>query len=153
MAVVAVASTAMTMVSEYQSAKHQMAAIDQQLAQAQKQVETSRVAELNDRQRVARKEAARVKVAAGQQGLNITGSVTSMLNDSLMQNQLAKERINLNAENEEGAAIAEANSMYSRVERPTALGAALKLGMSGAQGYYSGKSMQISRKNASKGPQ
>lgn len=153
MTALAVVSTGAQMVGEYQSAKHQISAIDQQLAQQQQQIATAQTAELNERARIARKEQARIKVAAGQQGLNISGSVNAMLNDTLMQQGLAAERTKLNADNADAAAIAEANSMYSRVERPTILGAGLRLGLSAAQGYYSGQSLQIARSNAAKGPQ
>lgn len=101
---------------------------------------------------MARQEAARIKVAAGQQGLNIGGSVEAMLRDSLMQNNLATERINLNAETQDRAAIAEANSMHSRNTRPTILGAGLRVAVAGGQAYMGGKSLQIARSDAAKGP-
>lgn len=152
MTTLAIASTATSIISEVQSAKYQKAAIDQQLSTQQAQILTAETAELNERQRTARKEAARVKVAAGQAGLNIGGSVEAMLQDSLMQNQLARERTRLNAESQQQSAVADANSAYSRIEEPTLLGAGLRLASAGAQGYYSGKSMKLSQKNASKGP-
>lgn len=148
----AVVGTATSVIGEMQSAKHQQRAIDAQLATTQSEIKTAQTAELNDRQRVARQEAARIKVAAGQQGLNIGGSVEAMLNDSLMQNSLATERTNLNAETQERAAIAEANSMHSRNTSPTILGAGLRIATSGAQAYYGSKSLQIAKADAAKGP-
>lgn len=117
MTTLAVVSTATQVIGEIQAAKTQTRSIDQQLAQQQQQIATQQVAELNDRQRQARREQARIKVAAGQAGLNISGSVTDLLNDSVMQNALAAERTNLNADNQQKAAAAEANSMYSRISR------------------------------------
>lgn len=89
MTTLAVVSTATQVIGEIQSAKTQTRAIDQQLATQQQQIASQQVAELNDRQRQARREQARIKVAAGQAGLNISGSVTDLLNDSVMQNALA----------------------------------------------------------------
>lgn len=150
---IAVAGAATSVIGEIQSAKIQNKAISDQLAQQQQEILTARTAELNERQRIARKEQARIKVAAGQSGLNISGSIEAMLNDSLMQNALATERTNLNADSQQRAAASEANSMYSRVQSPTILGAGLRIATAGAQGYYGGKSMQIQRTNAAKGPQ
>lgn len=150
---IAVAGAATSVIGEIQSAKIQNKAISDQLAQQQQEILTAQTAELNERQRIARKEQARIKVAAGESGLNISGSIEAMLNDSLMQNSLATERTKLNAESQQRAAASEANSMYSRVQSPTVLGAGLRIATAGAQGYYSGKSMQIQRSNAAKGPQ
>lgn len=149
----AVVSTAASVVGEIQSAKVQKRAISDQLAVQQGEILKAETAELNDRQRTARREQARIKVAAGQAGLNIGGSVEAMLNDSLFQNSLAAERTKLNADSQQNAAVAEANAMYSRINEPTLLSAGLRIGTSAAQGYSSGKSLQIQKQNASKGPQ
>ena len=69
-----------------------------------------------------------------------------------MQNQLATERTNLNAESQQRAAAAEANSMSSRIQSPTILGAGLRIATAGAQGYYGGKSLQLQQSTAAKGP-
>jgi len=106
MTTLAVVGTATQVIGEIQSAKQQTRAIDQQLATQQQQIASQQVAELNDRQRQARREQARIKVAAGQAGLNISGSVTDLLNDSVMQNALAAERTNTNADNQQKAADA-----------------------------------------------
>ena len=152
MTTLAVVSTATQVIGEIQSAKQQTRAIDAQLAQQQQQIQSQQTAELNDRQRQARREQARIKVAAGQAGLNISGSVTDLLNDSVMQNSLAAERTNINADNQQKAAVAEANSMYSRISRPTILGAGLRIAQAGVGGYYQGKGIKLSRDAASKGP-
>ena len=151
MTTIAVVGAATDTISQIQSAKSQTKAIDQQLAVQQHEIETSRVGELNERQRTARKEQARIKVAAGQAGLNIGGSVTSLLNDSLFQNMLATERTNLNADNAQAATAAEANSMYSRIQEPTILGAGLRIATAGAQGYYGGKSIKLQQQAADRG--
>jgi hypothetical protein len=153
MTTIAVVGAATETIGQMQSAKAQQKAIDAQLATQQQEIRVAEVAELNERQRVARKEQARIKVAAGEAGLNIGGSVEALLKDSLFQNQLASERTRLNAESQQNAAIAEANSMHSRIQSPTILGAGLRIASADAQGYYGGKSLQIQQTNASKGPQ
>ena len=153
MTTIAVVGAATETIGQMQSAKAQQKAIDAQLATQQQEIRVAEVAELNERQRVARKEQARIKVAAGEAGLNIGGSVAALPKDSLFQNQLANERIRLNAESQQNAAVAEANSMHSRNQSPTILGAGLRIASAGAQGYFGGKSLQIQQTNAAKGPQ
>lgn len=127
MTTLAVVGAATETIGQMQSAKAQQKAIDAQLATTQQEIRVAQTAELNERQRTARKEQARIKVAAGEAGLNIGGSVEALLRDSLMQNQLATERTNLNAESQQRAAAAEANSMSSRIQSPTILGAGLRI--------------------------
>jgi len=152
MVTLAVVGTATSTISEIQSAKQQTKAINNQLAVQQGEIRTAEIAEINDRQRDARREQSRIKVAAGQAGLNIGGSVQALLNDSAMQNSLARERIRTNTDIQQNAALADANGMHARNTRPTLLGAGLKIGLSGANAYYGGKSLQIQKTNAGKGP-
>lgn len=152
MTTLAVVSTAATTIGEIKAAKAQNKAITAQLAEQTAQIESQESAELNDRQRQVRREQARIRIAAGQQGLNTTGSVLSLLQDSAMQGALADERISQNADNQHKAASAEANSMYSRVSQPTILGAGLRIAQAGMGGYYQGKGIQASQRAASKGP-
>lgn len=152
MTTLAVVSTAASTISEIKSAKSQQRAIDTQLAETQKQIESAESAELNDRKRQVQREQARIRVAAGQQGLNISGSVVSLLQDSAMQGALASERTSLNADNQHKAAVAEANSMYSRISQPTILGAGLRIAQAGVGGYYQGKGISAQQTAASKGP-
>lgn len=152
MTIAAVATTAVSVVSEIQAAKAQNKAIAAQFEQQQKEIGQKQVAELNDRARQARKEQARIRVAAGEAGLQLGGSIDGLLMDSLTQNSLANERINLNTETQRNASVAEANSMYSRVQQPTILGAGLRIATAGAQGYAAGKGMQAAKTTASKGP-
>lgn len=152
MTTLAVVSTAASTIQEIKSAKAQTRAIDAQVAEQTAQINTQEAAELTDRQRQVRREQARIRVAAGQQGLNTTGSVLSLLSDSAMQGALADERISLNADNQHKAVAAEANSMYSRISQPTILGAGLRIAQAGVGGYYQGKGISASQAAASKGP-
>lgn len=143
-----VASTAASIVSETRAAKAQERAIYDQLAVAETEINDKASAEVNDRLREARREQGRIRVAAGEAGLRLSGSVGLLLQDSLMQAGLANERTLGNREREIDAAYAEANSMLSRNERPTLLGAGLRLASAGLQGYSMGQSLQINRTNA-----
>lgn len=151
MTVAAVATAAAGVVTQVQAAKRQEAAIRDQLAISQKEIDNKATAELNDRQRAARREQARIRVAAGQAGLQLGGSIDTLLQDSLMQAGLAGERTLDNRAAEQRNVAAEANSMLSRVERPTLLGAGLQIASAGMNGYSQGKSMQIARRNAQTG--
>lgn len=139
----------------------QEAAIREQLAALEDEINETESAEVNDRLRTARKEQARIKVAAGEAGLQLGGSVSLLLTDSLMQAELSNDRTDENAERQLHAGRREANSMLSRVSAPTVLGGIVNAGMEaakgGLQGYAmaggfkvpaaSAKSAQISRVN------
>lgn len=141
MAALAVVSTAAQVVTEIKSANHQNKAIAEQLTRSEQEITDKQTAELNDRAREARREQAKIKVAAGEAGLSLTGSVESLLTDTIMQQGLSAERTNMNAQSETEAARAEANSMWSRVQKPTLFGAGLRIASSGLNGYAAGKSM------------
>jgi hypothetical protein len=143
-----IAQTAASIVTEVKSAKANEKAIREQLVVAEKEVNDKATAEVNDRQRAARREQARIRVAAGQGGLQLGGSIETLLQDSLMQSGLAEERLNDNRTNELANVRSEANSMLSRIERPTILGAGLRLATAGMQGYSAGQSLKIQRANA-----
>ncbi|WP_343698847.1 hypothetical protein [Caulobacter sp.] len=150
MATIAVVSTAAQVITEVQAAKAQKKAITAQLAEAEGEIRTAETADLNDRAREARREQARIKVAAGEAGLQLgSGSLEAMLLDSVMQQELAGERTSLNAENQLHAARAEANSQYSRVSQPTLLGAGLRIAVSGVSGYAAGAGAASAKQAAS----
>ncbi|MFN3582778.1 hypothetical protein [Phenylobacterium sp.] len=150
LATLAVAGTAASLYTQARSAAAQEEAIREQLAMVEAEALDTETAEVNDRLRAMRKEQARTRVAAGEAGLQLGGSIELLLKDSLMQAAVSRERTSQNAERERMSARAEANSMLSRVERPTALGAGLQLVSSGVSGWSTGKSIAISRENAAK---
>ncbi len=148
MAAVAITSTAASIYTSNKAASAANKAIAAQLANTETEINKAETAEINDRMRAARKEQARIKVAAGEAGLQLGGSIELLLKDSLMQSQLSQERTRMNAQSQREAARAEANSMYSRNPKQTALGAGLQLASAGVNGWASGQSMQISREAA-----
>lgn len=143
-----VVTTAAQVVGEVKAAKRQEAAIRDQLVMVEEEVNDKAAGEINDRLRESRREQARIKVAAGEAGLKLGGSIDLLLQDSLMQSGLSNERTLGNRGRELRAARNEANSMLSRVERPTLLGAGIRLTTAGMNGYSMGQSMQINRANA-----
>lgn len=145
MTIVAVASTAAGIVGQVQSAKAQQRAIDAQFEQSQKEFAAKASAETNDRLREARREQSRIKVAAGEAGLQLGGSIDLLLKDSMLQSSMAAGRIQDNQGREVLNAKAEADSMSSRVERPTLLSAGLQIANSGVSGYERGQSIKINR--------
>jgi hypothetical protein len=154
MAALAVASTAASIFTEVQTANAQNKAISNELQQQNQQVQTQQVAAINDRAMQARKEQGRIEVAAGESGLQLSsGSVENQLMDSAMQQKLANEAIGVNADNQRAANTAEANRYYSDVQKPSIIGAGLRLVSSGVSGYSAATSnvymqQMISRKAA-----
>lgn len=150
MAVVAVATTATSLVAQQQSADAQRAVIEQQLQQNYDNIAKDKQAQENDQLRASRREASRIKVAAGEAGLSLgSQSIETMLLNNQMQTGLNNERIGLNTEAARQNAQGEANRMLSETATPTALGAGLQLGLAAANGYMSGKNLQIKRDSAS----
>jgi hypothetical protein len=138
LAVISAATTAVSVVSEVKAANRQNKAIAEQYAAQTEEIRSQEGAAINDRLRAARKEQGRVRVAAGEAGLQLTGSVASLLQDSTMQTALYDERVRANAGARIDAATAEANSMYSQVQKPTILGAGLRVAGSAIKGYVGG---------------
>lgn len=150
MTVLAVAGTAATLVTQSVAADAQNKAIGQQLQTSYNESAAATVAEENDHMRAARKEQARIKVAAGESGLQLGGSIEQLLLDSQMQTGQANARSLSNLETANNAARAQATSMYSQVEKPSLLGAGLQLASAGVSGYSQEQSLKISRPKISK---
>ena len=151
MIALAVASTAASIVGEVKAAKTQTAAVHEQLAEVKNQIDQKTGAEINERQRAARREQGRTKVAAGEAGLQLGGSIDLLLKDSAMQAGLSEERSMDNRNNDVIAANREATSALSKIESPTILGAGLRIATAGMQGYDRGNTMKINRRNAEGG--
>src|SRR3546814_9554646 len=74
--------------------------------------------------RSARREQAKIRTSAGEAGLSLnSGSIESLLMDSAMQMELQGDRTIANMESRHQANTAEAASMLSQIQKPTALGA------------------------------
>ncbi len=140
-----VAGAAAGIVTQVKAAKAQAKAINEQHGEVVQQNNEAASSQLNERLREQRREQGRIKVAAGETGLQLTGSIAGLLQDSLMQAGMAEDSINVNRDNANKAASREATSMMSRVEQPTVLGAGLQLASAGMSGYSAGVGIQNSR--------
>lgn len=143
-AVVSIVSAVTGAVSANESADAQADAVRAQLNIQQEEKRASATAEINDRLRDMRREQARIKVAAGEAGLQLGGSIDLLLKDSLMQQELFEDRVQQNLRYGQRSTQAEADSMLSRIDTVTWGEAAL-----GATASYAnmGGSFQIPRSN------
>lgn len=131
-----VAQTAGTVVGQIKTAKAQTRAIRQQQATAREETRQVASAEMFDQMRASRREQGRVRAAAGEAGLGLNSmTVDQLLLDSVMQGELAGDRTIANMEARHRSNTAEAESMLSRIQRPTALGAGLQIAGAAAEAF------------------
>lgn len=132
----AVATTAVSVGAQIQSANKANARIQAQYEAKSHEIDQATSQEINDRLREARREQGRIMVAAGESGLN-TGSplVTGLLNDASMQATLANQTSLANRESRKRSTLAEANA--AMVTKPTVLGAGLQIALAGANAAQS----------------
>jgi len=134
--IASVASTGAAIVSEAKAAKAQTKALREQYAASKEENKQAASAELFDSMRAARREQGKARAQAGESGLSLTsGSVEAMLIDSAMQAELREDRILANMEARHRADTAEAESIASRIQKPTALGAGLRLTSAGLNAW------------------
>lgn len=133
----AVVTTAVSTIGEIQSANSANKAIKAQYAAKTKEVDQAATAEINNRLREARREEARITVAAGESGLSLeSGAVKALQSDAEMQAGLANQQSLANRESRKEAARTEANA--NMVSKPTALGAGLRIAIAGANAAQQG---------------
>lgn len=142
----AIAGTAVGLIQQDQIADQQEEMINRQNAIRQEEIDDATTAEINERLREARRERGRILVAAGEAGLSLSSqSVEGLLMDSAMQAELSRDQSLANRESRKKATAAQAESMLPT--RPTALGAGLQIGLSGANAYAGAKSSEMRRKS------
>lgn len=131
-----VATTAVGIYASNEAATAQQRAINAQFAAQTEEMRQQTSGEIFERDREARREQARIRVAAGESGLNLgAGSVETMLMDSAFQAGLARDRNLANLESRTKSSEAQANSELSRIERTGVLGAGLQLASAGLSAY------------------
>lgn len=134
--VTAVASTTANVIAQSKAAKAQTKAINAQREVVREETRQKATGDLFDQMRASRREQAKIRVASGEAGLSLSsGSVEGLLLDSAMQSELASDRTIANMESRHRANEAEANSMLSRIQKPTALGAGLQIASSAASAW------------------
>lgn len=127
----AVATTAVSVVGQIQSANKATARLQAQADTKKHEVDQATSAEINDRLREARREQGRIMVAAGESGINTASPVVQgLLTDASMQATLANQRSLANRESRRKAITADANALVPT--RPAALGAGLQIAAAGA---------------------
>jgi F0F1-type ATP synthase membrane subunit c/vacuolar-type H+-ATPase subunit K len=137
--VLGVASAVGNVVAQTKTANAQTKAINEQRTIVREETRQQASAELFDRMRAGRREQAKIRAASGEAGLSLSsgGSIENLLLDSAMQTEMATDRTIANMESRHRANEADANSMLSRIQKPTAIGAGLQIG-SAAVSAWSG---------------
>lgn len=139
----AVATTAASTVSQIQSANATNKAIAKQQKVQSKQIDAAATQEIDNRLRQARRDQARIMVAAGESGLSLeSGAVQALAQDAAAQATLDNQTSLANRESRQQQSIADANAQM--VSKPTALGAGLQIALAGANaaqqtGKFKGK--------------
>lgn len=129
----AVATTAVSVVGQVQSANAANAAVKAQYKAKTKEIDQAATQQINDSLRAARREQGRIMVAAGESGLNTSSPVVEgLMNDAAMQATLRNETTLANTESRKNAAAADANAQMTA--KPTMLGAGLQIALAGAKG-------------------
>ena len=144
--IISTASTVAGVISQSKAADAQAQAINTQLERVQEENRLATSAEMFDRMRAARREQARIRIAAGEAGLGLnSGSIGQLLMDSAMQADLSNQRSLANRESRDAAALDEATSAMSHVQKPTAVGAGLQIGSAAlaAWGDYKTASLKV----------
>lgn len=131
------ASAAASVSAQTKSANRQTDAINNQRTVVREETRQQATSEIFDRMRAGRREQGKIRAAAGQAGLSMSsgGSIENLLLDSAMQMELANTRTMANMESRHRANEAEADSMLSRIQKPTALGAGLQIASAAASGW------------------
>lgn len=150
--VTSVAGTTANVIAQTQNAKAQTKAINEQRAVVREEARQEATGQLFDQMRAARRERAQIRTAAGEAGLGLnSGSIEGLLNDSAMQQELQGSRTIANMESKHRANEADANSMLSRVQSPTLLGAGLQIGSSAMSAWSGVRSAKIATQERKSG--
>lgn len=146
--VTSVATAAANVVAQTKTANAQTKAINEQRTVVREETRQQASAELFDRMRAGRREQAKIRAASGEAGLSLSsgGSIENLLLDSAMQTEMATDRTIANMESRHRANEADANSMLSRIQKPTALGAGLQIASAAASSWSGIQDAKI-RKN------
>lgn len=134
-AAISAATTAVSTATQISSANRQIEAITEMRHRQNEQIGLQEGAELSDSLRQARRDQSRIAVAASQAGLNLSGSIDTLLSDAGLQGQLRNERTSLNADISRQQADDSAKANLSRVSKPSLLGAGLQIASAGATSY------------------
>lgn len=142
MTALALTSAAAGTYGQYRSASAQEDALNEQARIRAEENADAAETQLGERVREARKERARIRVAAGESG--VAGlSVAAQLSNSFLQQSQDVATIRRQAHMNQRAANAATRSEMSKIVKPTALSAGLQIAAAGYRGYSTG--LQIKR--------
>lgn len=144
----AVASTTANVISQTKAAKAQTKAINAQREVVREETRQEATGKLFDQMRATRREQAAIRTAGGEAGLSLSsgGSIENLLLDSAMQSEMSNDRTIANMESSHRANEAQADSMLSKIQKPTALGAGLQIASTAASAWSGAQDAKI-RKN------
>lgn len=148
----AIASTAASMYGQHQSAKAQVKATNQQNELQAKEIAQKAGQQISERARMARRERASARAAASEAGVNLgSGSFLAALQTSAMNQYSDAGLISQNEKGQQAARAAQASSVMSQIQVPTALGAALAIGTTGLSALTAGQQATNAGVNAATG--
>ncbi len=144
------ATAAAGAVAQTKTANRQTDAINRQRTVVREETRQQATSEIFDRMRAGRREQGKIRAAAGQAGLSMSsgGSIENLLLDSAMQMEMASDRTIANMESRHRANEAEADSMLSRIQKPTALGAGLQIASAAASGWSGVQTAKLQVRNS-----
>lgn len=132
-----VAATAASVAAQRASAKKQEDALNAANAQQADEIAAAAGVELGERARAARRERASMRASASESGINLgSGSFLAALQTSISNQQNDMGLITENANNRQGARGAQAKSLMSQIQMPSAASAAFQIGAAGAGAYF-----------------
>lgn len=145
-----IASAAVSVYSQQQTAKAQTAAIKQQQEHEREEAHEAAEEQLGQRIREQREARARARVAAGESGA-LGASFAAQINQSLADQDMDAALIQKNAAFAQRGIDDRANTALAGIRSPSALEAGLQIATAGVQGYQAGLSLKDRMAPAAKG--
>ncbi len=127
--VLTAATTTVGAFSAIQSGKDQEAAFEAASLQQEGQIDDAASQQANEEARRARREAAKLRVAAGGSGLSLNSqSVAAQILDAVKQSKNNQSTLQRNTNNRQAGRVAQSQSLINGVSRPSLLQAGLQIG-------------------------
>ncbi len=150
LAVLAIASTTVSMYAQHQTAKAQSDAIKAQQENERQEVLARQEEELGQKVRAARERRARAKVAAGESGA-LGASFIASINQSIQDQDMDAALAQKNVAFAQRGIDDRANTALAGIRSPSALEAGLAIASAGASGYSAGLGIQADKAAAAAG--
>lgn len=150
MAYMAIASSAVSVYAQTQTAKAQRNAIKSQQSREREEVHEKAEEELGQRIRESRERRARARVAAGESGA-LGASFAASINQSLADTDYDAALVSKNSAFAQRGIDDKANVALSQIRSPSALEAGLQIATAGMSGYRTGLGIEGLRDAAPKG--